>query len=77
MANLQVKNIPDSLYRRLKRHVRKHNLTLSEFVLRSVERELERSTFHERLASRPRTKLGSSAASLLEEERRGRDRELR
>lgn len=76
MANLQVKNIPNSLHQRLRRYVRKHDRTLSDFVLEAVERELTRSEWHERLIKRPTTDLDVSAASLLEQERQQRDGEL-
>ena len=76
MANLQVKNVPESLHRRLRLYARKHKCTLSDFVLAAIERELARSAFHERLRKRPATDLGVSAASLLEAERQRRDKEL-
>jgi hypothetical protein len=76
MANLQVKNVPESLHRRLRLYARKQRCTLSDFVLAALERELARSAFRERLGKRPTTELGVSAASLLEEERRQRDKEL-
>lgn len=76
MANLQVKNVPDSLHRRLKNYVRRHRRSLSDFVLEAVERELARREFEKQLAKRPATTLGVTAASLLEEERRQRDQEL-
>ena len=75
MANLQVKNVPESLHRRLRLYARKQRCTLSDFVLEALKRELARSVFRERLAKRPTTDLGVSAASLLEEERRERDQE--
>ena len=49
---------------------------MSEVVLTAVERELARQEWHERLARRPATQLGVSAAQLLEQERRGRDAPL-
>lgn len=76
MANLQVKNIPDSLHQRLRRYVRKHDRTLSDFVLEAIKRELARSEWQERLSKRPTTDLGISAATLLEQERQQRDGEL-
>ena len=76
MANLQVKNVPDGLHQRLRDHVREHRRTLSDFVLEAVERELARNEWRDRLARRPRTDLGVSAASLLEEERQQRDERL-
>lgn len=76
MANLQVKNIPDPLHQRLRRYVRKHDLTLSDFVLEAIKRELSRSEWLEHLSKRPMTDLGISAAALLEQERHQRDGEL-
>ena len=76
MANLQVKNVPASLHRRLRSHARKHRRTLSDFVLEAVRRELERSEWRERLEKRSATDLEVSAASLLEQERQLRDGEL-
>lgn len=76
MSNLQVKNVPEALYNRLKHYARRHNRTLSEIVLQALDRELTRAEFHERLDTRPQVALGVSAASLLEGERRQRDEDL-
>jgi plasmid stability protein len=77
MANLQVKNIPHALHQRLRRYAREHKCTLSEVVLNALERELVRREWHERLAQRPTTDLGASAASLLAQERQQREQEPR
>ena len=61
IANLQVKNIPDTLHQRLRRYAREHKCTLSDIVLAAIERELARREWHERLARRPTTDLGLSA----------------
>ena len=76
MANLQVKNIPDTLHQRLRRYAREHKCTLSVVVLTAIERELARREWHERLAHRPTTALGLSAATLLDQERQHRESEL-
>ena len=47
---------------------------MSEVVLTAVERELSRHEWRECLARRPPTKLEVSAAALLEQERRRRDK---
>lgn len=73
MANLQVKNLPDSLHDRLRHHARRRHRTISDIAQEAIERELARYEWHERLAQRPATDLGASAAALLEEERRERD----
>ena len=69
MSTLQIKNMPDSLHRRLRRYTQKQRCTPSDFASEATERELARREFHERLARRPKTDLGVSAAALLAEER--------
>ena len=76
MANLQVKNVPDALHERLRRHARENNCTISETVLTAVERELAMWEWRSRLAQRPQTDLGIEAATLLQEERSHRDVEI-
>ena len=69
MANLQVKNIPEDLHERLRRHASANSCTISAAVLAAVERELARSEWRQRLAQRSETDLGIDAAELLSEER--------
>jgi len=76
MANLQVKNVPDTLHQRLRRYAQEHKCTLSDIVLIALERELARREWHERLAQRPTTNLGVSAASLLAQERQQREQDV-
>ena len=45
-------------------------------MLIALERELARREWHERLAQRPTTDLGVSAASLLAQERQQREQDL-
>ena len=75
MVNLHVRNIPDDLYERLRRHARENNCTVSMVVLSAVERELVRWEWRKRLAQRPTTDLGVDAATLLAKERSHRDLE--
>ena len=76
MANLQVKNIPEDLHERLRRHARENHCTLSASVLAALERELARWEWRKHLAQRPKTSLGVPAAALLMEERSQRDLEI-
>jgi hypothetical protein len=76
MANVQVKNIPEKLHNRLRRFAREQECTLGEIVLEAIKRELARREWHKRFSGRPSSQLGSSAAELLEQERRQRDSEL-
>ena len=75
MPNLQVRNIPDALHERLRRHARENNCTISAVVLTAVERELARREWQDHLAQRPKTELGVEVATLLAEERSLRDAE--
>ena len=76
MANLQIKNVPNVLHQRLRHYAQQHKRTISDVALAALEREMARQEWHERLAQRPATDLGTSAASLLEQERQERENEL-
>lgn len=76
MANIQVKNIPEKLHNRLRRYAREQECTLGEIVLEAIQREVSRREWHKRFSGRPSMQLRSSAAELLEEERRQRDSDL-
>ena len=76
MSTLQIKNMSESLHRRLRRYVQKQHCTLSDFAREAIEKELARREFHERLARHPKTDLDVSAAALLEEERQQRNGDL-
>ncbi|HET9212510.1 MAG TPA: toxin-antitoxin system HicB family antitoxin [Thermoanaerobaculia bacterium] len=75
MANLQVKNLPDTLLQRLQNYAQKHNRTISDIAIEAMEREMTRYEWHDKLSRRSATDLGDSAASLLEQERQQRERE--
>ena len=68
--------MPEALHERLRRHARKRNCSMSAAVLDAIERELTRWEWRERLADRPKTDLGTDAATLLADIRRLRDTEL-
>ena len=76
MANLQVKNIPDSLHNRLRRYARESGRTISAVMLAAIERELEDWEFRKHLTERPMTYLNVSAADVIREERALRETEL-
>ncbi len=69
MSNLQVKDIPADLHRRLRGCARRRGTTIREVVLEAVRRELEHERFLKRLAGREPVELGVKAAELLAEER--------
>lgn len=76
MSNLQVKNVPEPLRQRLHEYAREQQCTLREVMLAALERELTRGEWQVRLARRPTTDLGVSAASLLEQERNDREKDF-
>ena len=76
MPNLQVRNIPDDLHKRLRRLAQENNSSMSAIVLSAVERELKRREWQERWAQLPTTDLGVDAATLIAEARAERDAEL-
>jgi antitoxin FitA len=76
MANLQVKNVPDALHRKIRAYARRRGRTLRDVVLEAVGRQIEREEFAARLARREPVELGRPAARSLAEGRAGRDREL-
>ncbi len=76
MANLVIKNMPDTLHERLRGYARENNCTMRAVVLAAIERELERWEWRKHLAQRPETDLGVEATALLMEERARRDSEI-
>jgi plasmid stability protein len=69
MANLQVKNVPDEVHRRLRRCAKRRGQTVREIVLQAVQRELSHEEFAARLRRRRSVDLGRPAADFLREVR--------
>ena len=72
---LQVRNIPDSVHRRLKARAAHLGMSMSEYVLREIERLLEKPTRAElfaRIAQLPPIDLDPPPSEILREEREGR-----
>ena len=76
MANLQVKNVPESLHRKIRAYAKRRGRTVRDVVLDAVTREIERLEFRTRLAKREAVDLGRPAARTLEEVRAERQREV-
>lgn len=73
---IQVRNVPDRLHRELVRRARARNLTLTDYIQEILEREVARppaEEVFERVAQRPRVRLGRPAAELIREERAARE----
>jgi hypothetical protein len=76
MANLQVKDVPEQLHRKIRACARRRGRTIREIVLEAVTREVARDEFRARLARRSPVDLGRPAARSVEEAREQRDRDL-
>ena len=77
MANIQVKNVPEKLHNQLLRYAHEKGCTLGEIIVEAIKREVSRREWDKDFSGRPSTQLRTSAAQLLEEERRQRDSDLR
>jgi len=72
---VQVRNVPESLHRRLKARAAIEGLSMSDYVLRELRKALERPTRDEvleRLRSLPARRLQPSAADVIRAERDSR-----
>ena len=76
MANLQVKNVPEPLHRKIRAYAKRRARTVRDVVLDALTRMIERDEFAVRLAKRAPVDLGRPAARSLEEVRAERDRGL-
>jgi antitoxin FitA len=69
---IQVRNVPDSLHRKLKSRAALEGMSLSDFVLKEMEHVAERPTMKElaeRIARLPPVKYTQSPAEIIREER--------
>ncbi len=70
--SLQIRNIPPSLHKRLKARAATEGVSMSRYVLREIERALERPTRRElieAIRSQPKVVLDRPVADILREER--------
>ena len=72
---LQIRNVPDEIHRRLKSRAALAGMSMSDYVLREIERTLSRPTRDEvfaRIAELPPIDLDPPSAEVLREERERR-----
>ncbi len=72
---LQIRNVPNEVHRRLKSRAALVGVSMSDYVLREIERMLSRPTRDEvfaRIADLPPMDLDPPSAEMLREERRRR-----
>jgi plasmid stability protein len=76
MASLQVKNVPDALFHKIRRGAAREGRTIRDFVLDAIHTKLAREQFAARLSRRRPVELGHRTSAALDEVRAERDREL-
>ena len=72
---IQIRNVPDSIHRRIKARAALAGQSLSDYLLQEIRESLEKPTpaeLRERLSSQSRVKLTSSIVEILREERQTR-----
>lgn len=72
---VQIRNVPDELHRRLKARAALAGMSISEYLLREIQRSLARPTpgeLLERLQRHGGVDLGESVAEAVAAEREGR-----
>lgn len=72
---VQIRNVPEDVHRRLKARAALAGMSISEYLLREVERSLERPTREEllsRLRSRERVEMTEPIAAAVAAERENR-----
>jgi len=72
---IQIRNVPETVHRRLKSRAALEGLSLSEFLLKEIEQVAERPSLKElaeRLAARTSVKYKIPPSQILREERAGR-----
>ncbi len=74
MGNLQVKDVPEHVHRRLRECARRRGKSLRELVLEALDKELSYDEFEKRLQSRSRGRLSRPAGEVLAEVRAERER---
>ncbi len=74
-AMIQIRNVPNKLHRQLKARAALEGISMSQFILREIERVLERPSRDEvlrRIAEQGETYLSQPAADVLRAERDSR-----
>jgi len=72
---VQIRNVPDGVHRKLKARAALEGMSISEYLLREIERSLERPTREEllaRLRSRERVEPAEPIVAAVAAEREGR-----
>lgn len=74
-AIIQLRNVPDTFYRRLKARAAMEGVSMSDYILREVGKALKRPSRHEileRLRARPAARLSRRPADIIRAARNAR-----
>lgn len=69
---IQIRNVPDQIHRRIKARAALAGMSMSEYILREIERSLERPTrseLLERIRALPPVELDPAPAAFVREDR--------
>ncbi len=72
---IQIRNVPDAIHRRAKARAALAGMTLSEYALRALKREVEEPTMEElatRIRELPPVQAEPSAAEIIRQDRDSR-----
>ncbi|MBI2970026.1 MAG: hypothetical protein HYY36_04740 [Gammaproteobacteria bacterium] len=72
---IQIRNVPEKVHRQLKARSAMEGISMSQFILREIERALQRPSRDEvlrRIAEQGESYLSRPAAEVLREERKAR-----
>ena len=72
---IQIRNVPDSLHRRLKARAAIEGISMSQFIMREIEKSLEhpsRKELLDAISKQPEIKLNMPPAEILGKERDAR-----
>jgi antitoxin FitA len=74
-THIQIRNVPDSLHRKLKARAAEKNMTMTDYVKQLIEREIQKPTLAEmteRLRKLPPVVTSESAAEIIRRDRDSR-----
>jgi hypothetical protein len=77
MSNIQIKDVPEEVHERLRRRAERANMSLRDYVLSLIDRDLATPSKEDWLRSLrrlERARLARPAATLIREQRSGRAR---
>lgn len=72
---IQIRNVPDKTHRQVKARAAMERMSMSDFILRELERVIQRPSREElleRISRLPQTELQPSAADVIGAERQSR-----